>query len=155
MEGGMRLSTLRAMLACIMLAAVALPGPSTEAAEPKIALSAPVRGPVQPEPVRVAPLDLSLRDLDRYLYADEFWMPLSDELEEIIIRGRKPEPLPEQRVLPMGLGAIFYAVGNPTQAWRIFAPDPNVAIPDRSEDDARDPPGAYRGQILAPGRIFE
>ena len=48
--------------------------------------------------------------------------PLPDELEEIIVRGRRPEPLPEQRVMPQGLGAIFYAVANPLQAWRILVP---------------------------------
>jgi hypothetical protein len=143
------------MLAFVALAAAVLSGPAAQADAPKPIKRAPVKRPVQPGPVTVAPLDLPLHDLDRYLYADEFWMPLSDELEEVIIRGRKPEPLPEQRVLPMGLGTLFYAVGNPTQAWRIFVPDPNVAIPDRSEDDVRDPPGAYRGQILEPGRIFQ
>jgi hypothetical protein len=82
--------------------------------------------------------------------------PPPDEIEEIVVRGRKPEPLPEQRLIPQGLiGAVAYGFANPLQAWRILVPDPNVQIPDRSEDDVRDPPGAHRARILEPGRIYD
>jgi hypothetical protein len=137
------------MPACVMLLALALPSSAVHADEAKATPPPPRNAPAKP-----APLDLSLGDFSRYFDAIELATPLPDELEEIVVRGRKPEPLPEQRVLPQGLGAIFYAVANPLQAWRIFLPDPNVQIPDRSEDDVREPPGAYRARILEPGGIY-
>jgi hypothetical protein len=106
-------------------------------------------------PAKKARLDLSLGDVRRYLDPVEMATPLPDELEEIIVRGRRPPPLPEQRVIPAGLGAFFYAIDNPLQTWRILVPDPNVTIPPRDADDVRDPPGSFRGRILAPGRIYD
>jgi hypothetical protein len=141
--------TVATMPACVMLLALVLPSSAVHADEAK-ATPPPPRN----APAKRAPLDLSLGDFSRYFDATELATPLPDELEEIVVRGRKPEPLPEQRVIPQGLGAIFYAVANPLQAWRIFLPDPNVQIPDRSEDDVREPPGAYRARILEPGGIY-
>jgi hypothetical protein len=143
-------TTVATMPACVMLLALALPSSAVHADEAKATPPPPRNAPAKP-----APLDLSLGDFSRYFDATELATPLPDELEEIVVRGRKPEPLPEQRVLPQGLGAIFYAVANPLQAWRIFLPDPNVQIPDRSEDDVREPPGAYRARILEPGSIYD
>lgn len=106
-------------------------------------------------PAKPAALDLKLGDLRRFLDSSEFDTPLSQELEEIIVNGRRPEPLPEQRVIPSGLGSLVYALSHPTQAWRILVPDPNVWIADRSADDPQEPPGAYRARILTPGRIMD
>lgn len=100
-------------------------------------------------------LDLKIGDIRRYVDPAFLDTPLPDELEEIIVNGQRPEPLPEQRVVPRGLGSLLYAARNPLQAWRILVPDPNLVIPERTEDDAREPPGAFRGRILAPGRIYE
>ncbi len=102
-----------------------------------------------------APLDLSLGDMTRYFDPAELAKPLRDELEEIVVSGQRPEPLPERRVIPQGLGAIIYAATNPLEAWRILVPDPNFEVPPRSEDDARDPPGAFRARILEPGAIYD
>lgn len=102
-----------------------------------------------------APLDLSLGDVTRYFDAAELAKPLPEELEEIVVNGRRPEPLPERRAIPQALGAIVYAVTNPLDAWRILVPDPNFEIAERSEDDARDPPGAFRARILEPGAIYD
>ena len=99
-------------------------------------------------PVKAVPLDLRLGDLTRFLDPREFTLPLPAELEEIIVNGRRPEPLPEHGVIPSGLGALAYALRNPTQAWRILVPDPNVRIADRSVDDVPEAPGAYRARIL-------
>lgn len=106
-------------------------------------------------PVQKTRLDLSIGDARRYLDPFETATPTPDELEEIIVRGRKPPPLPEQRVIPMGLGSLFYAARNPLQTWRILVPDPNVTIPPRDADEVREPPGAFRGRILAPGRLYD
>ena len=101
------------------------------------------------------PLDLSIGDISQYIDPAELAKPLRDELEEIIVRGQRPEPLPEQRVIPQASGAIVYGVMNPLQSWRIFVPDPNYVIPDKTEDDVREPAGAFRARILEPGAIYD
>ena len=97
-------------------------------------------------PAEAGALDLRLGDLSWFLDRSELQIPVSQELEEIIVSGRRPEPLPEQRVIPTGLASLVYAVRHPTQAWRILVPDPNVFIADRSVDDLPEPPGAYRAR---------
>lgn len=130
--------------------ALGLANSLAHADEAKCSAPAPVGALAKP-----APMDLSAGDISRYVDARELGTPLPDYLEEIIVRGRKPEPLPEQREIPQGLGAILYGFANPLQAWRILVPDPNRQIPDRTEDDVREPPGAYRARILATGKIFD
>jgi hypothetical protein len=120
------------------------PAATTEAAAP----------PHAQQPARTASLDLRLGDLTRFFDPREFATP-PEELEEIIVQGRRPEPLPEHRVIPQGLAAVFYGLAHPTQAWRILLPDPNLQIADRSADDLREPPGLFRARILAPGRIYD
>jgi len=102
-----------------------------------------------------AALDLRIIDIIRYLDPVELATPVRDDLEEIVVNGRRPEPLPEHRAIPQALGAILYAGTPPLDAWRIFVPDPNFAIPERGEDDVREPPGAYRGKILEPGAVYD
>jgi hypothetical protein len=101
------------------------------------------------------PPDLSIGDISRYVDAARLAIPLPEALEEIIVWGRVPGTLPERRVMPQGLGAIAHAVTNPLQAWRILAPDPNLQIPGRSEDDLSRPPGSHRARILEPGRVYD
>lgn len=101
-------------------------------------------------------LDLKLGDLRRYMDPALLDTPPDDFLEEIIVRGRKPEPLPEHRSLPRELGAIIYAFRNPLQAWRIVLPDPHQPpVPLRTIDDPKEAPGAFRGKILEPGAIYD
>ena len=103
-----------------------------------------------------APLDLSIGDISQYVDAAALAEPLPDELEEIIVNGKRPEPLPEHRALPHSmLGALIYAGLHPLDAWRIVVPDPYFEIPERSEDDVKEPPGAFRGKILEPGQIYD
>jgi len=115
----------------------------------------PAPRPVANDAHQSAPLDLSLGDLTRFIDPAELAKPLPDELEEIVVNGRRPEALPERRVIPQALGAIIYAATNPLDAWRILVPDPNFVIPERTEDDVKDPPGAFRGRILEPGAIYD
>jgi hypothetical protein len=100
-------------------------------------------------------LDLKIGDISQFVDPVLLATPIEEELEEIVVNGRRPEPLPEQRVLPQGLGAYVYAATHPLQAWRVMLPDPNYDIPLRTEDDVREPPGQYRARILDPGRIFD
>jgi hypothetical protein len=112
--------------------------------------------PTQEVPPKPAPLDLSIGDISRYVDAAELAVPLRDELEEIIVNGKRPEPLPEHRAIPHSmLGALIYAGKHPLEAWRILVPDPYFEIPERSEDDAKEPAGAFRGKILEPGAIYD
>ena len=102
------------------------------------------------------PLDLSIGDISRYVPPAELATPLIENLEEIIVNGQRPEPLPEHRAIPHSmLGALAYAGTHPLDAWRILVPDPYFEIPDRTEDDAREPAGAFRARILEPGAIYD
>jgi len=107
-------------------------------------------------PAAAKPLDLTIPDISNYVAAAELATPLPEAMEEIIVNGQRPEPLPERQVLPQGaLNALLYAGKHPLDAWRILVPDPNFVVPERSEDDVKDPPGAFRGRILEPGAIYD
>ena len=101
-------------------------------------------------------LDLRTGDLRRHVPRQDLTAPWTSALDEVVIRPRREPPdLPERRAVPQGLGGLFWAVRNPSQTWRLFVPDPNAPpVPTRSPDDPREPPGAYRSRIGAPGRIF-
>jgi hypothetical protein len=135
-------------IAVLLFAAV--PGAVAQASEGGVASSSAEGPHAQHEP-----LDLSIGDISRYVDATRLATPLPDDLEEIIVWGRVPGTLPERRVMPKGLGAVAYAVANPLQAWRILAPDQNLQVPERSEDDLGRPPGSHRARILEPGRVYD
>jgi len=105
-------------------------------------------------------LDLRLGDLRRFVSAEDLNAPWTTDLDEVVIRPRREPPdLPERRAVPQGLGGLWWAAQRPTQAWRLFVPDPNAgpdapATRPRSPDDPQPPPGAYRTRIGEPGRIF-
>ncbi len=102
-----------------------------------------------------AKLDLRLGDLRRFVDPADLYTPLPRDLDEIIIRSRPlPADIPEQRILPKGLGGLWWGAKNPTQAWRLLAPDPNEVLRPRNPDDPKEPPGAYRTRLGEPGRIF-
>jgi hypothetical protein len=100
---------------------------------------------------RPPPLDLKIGDIRRYVDAATLATPVADELEEIIVQSQLPGVPPERRALPQGLAALAYGVTHPLQAWRICVPDPNYVVALRTDDDAREPPGAYRAKIPAAG----
>ena len=103
---------------------------------------------------KLRPLDLKIGDIRRYVDAATLATPLPDEMEEIIVPSQRPALLPEQRVIPQGLGALAYGVTHPLQAWRILLPDPNFQIVLRTADDLQPPPGAYRAKIPDAGAAF-
>jgi hypothetical protein len=131
------------MLACVAHAVMAEESPRSSQSKQQAA-------------AKPVPFDLSIGDISRYVDAVELATPLPEELEEIIVNGQRPEPLPERRVLPQGaLGALIYAGTHPLDAWRILVPDLNFEVPDRTEDDAKEPPGAFRARVLEPGAIYD
>lgn len=140
-----------AWLLCVTLSVLALAASNGVAGE-----SPSVPKPTTNVPAKPAPLDLSIGDISQYVDAAELDMPLPDELEEIIVNGKRPEPLPEHRAIPHSVpGALYYAGTHPLDAWRILVPDPYFEIPERSEDDVKEPAGAFRGKILEPGAIYD
>lgn len=135
-----------ASLALVLL--IVLPG-----SMPAIADSSPL-APVRP--VDAPRLDLRIGDIRNLLPQAQWAEPLPTDIDEIIVRSRKREPdIPERKAVPPGLGGLFWAATRPTEAWRLLVPDPNQPeIPDRSVDDPKEPPGAYRSRIGEPGKIY-
>jgi hypothetical protein len=77
-------------------------------------------------------LDLRLPDIRTIFSSETLDRILSrardpDAIEEIEVE-RARERVPSSPAIPGGLAAPFWAIVNPTQAWRIFAPIP----PDRA-----------------------
>jgi len=72
-----------------------------------------------------------------------------DMLEEVEVEGGRFKAEPRSPVVPGGILAPFWALLNPTQAWRILAPLPpdQTSKMDNSPPDATDP---YRAPTLAP-----
>jgi hypothetical protein len=74
-------------------------------------------------------LDLRAPDITRLFTSEQLNQILAatfrSDIEEIEVEGARDRSLPPStpNVWP-GLGAPFWAVLNPTQAWRIFAPLP-------------------------------
>jgi hypothetical protein len=80
-------------------------------------------------------LDLRPPDLDD-LYTPEqierllsrtFHEDADANMEEVQVEGERPgtSPVPATPDIPGGLVAVFWAVANPLQAWRILAPVPS------------------------------
>lgn len=108
-----------------------------------------------PAPQAPKPLDLRLGPLREFMAPPEWFTPLPREVDEVIVRGRRqPAEIPDRKAVPQGLGGLWWGVRNPTEAWRLLVPDPNVQLPPRDADSPREPPGAYRTRIGEPGKIF-
>jgi hypothetical protein len=76
----------------------------------------------------VKQLDLSPPDVTRIFTAEQIGRALAgslrDDIEEIEVEGVRERMLPNTPTVWGGLAAPFWAVLNPAQAWRIFAPLP-------------------------------
>jgi hypothetical protein len=68
---------------------------------------------------------------------------LRDDIEEVEVEGHRERPEPRSPDVWGGIAAPIWAVLNPTQAWRIFAPLPA----DRARDLADVPAIAPRGYL--------
>lgn len=80
------------------------------------------------------PLDLRAPDIRRIVPAAALREPLPADGDDVTIESRRnPPPDPAKQPVPGGLAAPAWAVRHPTQAWRIFAPDPNSRAADRPD----------------------
>lgn len=105
-------------------------------------------------------LDLRVGQLRRYLLPGDAAKLQADRpplhsIETVIVEGNR-DKIPDRlkKPIPGGpFGAIIHSVTNPTQAWRVLAPDPNAPPPPPPRSDA--PPQAPRiGCGPGTNRIF-
>jgi hypothetical protein len=111
------------------------------AAEPPAA-----RAPAAPAAVR-KPLDLRIGDVRRYMTPDEYQANVTGAREEdrntVVVEARVPLlPMKSEQPVPGGLPSLWYAVTNPTQAWRILLPDPKQG--PIGPPDSKVPPPEFR-----------
>jgi len=135
----------------ILLLALAQAVPAAEPAgshagtpnDPPRTEASPVRKPLDLRPPDITTL-LSRAELDRILSRI-----VEENIEEVEVqRERTKAPNLGTPAVPLGIASPFWAIANPLQAWRIFAPIP----PDRAQfisapADATDP---YRRPIFFP-----
>jgi hypothetical protein len=81
-----------------------------------------------------APLKLGVGDVRKYMMPSEYQASIdAPDLERstIVVQGERapPPPLKSTQPVPQGIIAPFWAVANPTQAWRVLLPDPNAPPP--------------------------
>ncbi len=113
------------------------------------------------EPAKPTPsLDLRLPDITTLFTQEQIQRILAgtrdpDTIEEVEVEGlRRRAPVPSTPVIRSpwvtpGLFSPFWALANPTQAWRIFAPIP----PDQAQfigNLAADATDSYRPPTLPP-----
>lgn len=91
-------------------------------------------------------LDLRAPDIDELLTPQQIADMLADTLrqsiEEVEVEGVRARALPSTPDVWLGILAPFWALLNPTQAWRILAPIP----PDRARYIGATPPDATSSQ---------
>jgi hypothetical protein len=102
-----------------------------------------------------APLDLRLGNIRKFVPTEELDTPLDAAIDEVVVRSpRVRSRLPERMPIPRGVGGLGWLLDHPTQFWRLFVPDPNRSVPNRSVDDPQETPGAHRMRIGEPGRAL-
>ena len=87
------------------------------------AVAAP--GTLSPEPLK-----LSIGDVRKYMMPSEFAAVVNagdPDRNTVVVEGsRELAPLKSMQPVAPGIVAPFWAVAHPTQAWRIFVPDPRA-----------------------------
>jgi hypothetical protein len=115
---------------------------AASAADPPV----PVRAQTPPPTVR-KPLDLRIGDVRRYMTPDEFRANVTgardEERNTVVVQARVPLlPMKSEQPVPGGIMSLWYAATNPTQAWRIFLPDPKQG--PIGPPDSKVPPPEFR-----------
>jgi hypothetical protein len=128
-------------LALVTTAHAAEP-PAPRAAATPVPATAPK--PAEP-PAPRKPLDLRIGNIRNYMmpkdYLEAITRPDADQ-ETVVVEGKR-ESAPMKRVedVPPGLMSLGYAVTNPLNAWRIFAP---VVDARAAEPPSVVPPPVFR-----------
>jgi len=97
---------------------------ATEASKP--AATAPAPAPAAAR----APLKLKVGDVRNYMMPKDYVTAIraADADEAIVVEGqRQAPPLKSEQPQPEGLGAVYSLFRHPTNAWRLFIPDPRAA----------------------------
>lgn len=99
--------------------------------------------PAAPQP---KPLDLRLGDIRKYMTPEEFRaLSLQPDESTVIVQADAPlVPMKSNVDVPGGILAPFWALAHPTQAWRLFLPDPRVNIKNIPPPESKVPPPVFR-----------
>jgi len=116
-------------IALLLIAtAVAAEPPQRNTSMPKTA-----PGVAKPGSLSPAPLKLRVGDVRQYMMPSEFAAAVNGsdpEKNTVVVEGsRRLLPMKSLQPVSPGIVAPFWAVAHPTQAWRIFLPDPNAPPP--------------------------
>ena len=114
------------MMLLLIAAGVAAEPPKRNTSVPKTE-----PGVAKPGALSPAPLKLRVGDVRQYMMPSEFAAAVNGsdpERDTVVVEGKR-ELLPMKSMQPVSPGIIapFWAVAHPTQAWRIFVPDPRAA----------------------------
>lgn len=136
---------MKSLIVCI---AVSLACASGLAAEPQARANKPrvaTAGDASAPPAK--PLDLRIGDIRKYMTPEDF-RALSappDDSDTVVVQADAPRvPMKSKLDVPHGIIAPFWALAHPTQAWRIFLPDPRVKIDDIRAPQGKIPPPVFR-----------
>jgi hypothetical protein len=90
--------------------------------------------PAAPTPTPTRRLDLRIGDVRNYMTPEEYRALITGREEDrntIVVQADAPlVPMKDERDVPGGIIAPFWALAHPTKAWRLFLPDPRVNIKD-------------------------
>ena len=117
-----------------------------EAAEPPVRTSVPTTSPATTRPAAQTtsrkPLDLRIGDVRKYMMPRDFQVAIKAadaDSNTVVVEGQR-EVVPMRLVedVPLGLGSLWYAAKDPTNAWRLLAP--TVTFKDGPTYDKVPPP---------------
>jgi hypothetical protein len=114
----------------LLAAAVQAEPPQRHSAAPKPG------APAKPGTTSVAPLKLQVGDVRKYMMPSEYNAAIGApdaEKSTIVVEGQRVLPVKSTEPVAQGIIAPFWAVAHPTQAWRIFVPDPNAPAAERPD----------------------
>ncbi len=124
--------------------AIATPAAAEARAEAPAPASAP--SPDEKSAKSNLPLDLRIGDIREYMSVEDFQALSADRQPErntVVVEARAELlEVKEDQPVPGGILAPFWALANPTQAWRIFLPD--LKRPADEPPDSKIPPPVFR-----------
>jgi hypothetical protein len=130
------------------VAEAAQPPASAPVAVPPVSKPAAAQPPSSKPVVDRMPLDLRVGDIRDYMLPDGYQAALAApdaEKNTIVVQGTKLLPMRSLQPIPAGFppATLWWALGNPSQSWRIILPDLNA--PAAGRPDPVPPPIFRRG----------